>query len=219
LVARVRPGGDTTFQRLYAEHEISRRIQRRYNAPVRPEAVRNEIDYRDPTDEPSTERDDFPGIYKDAEAAAPFRREVSRTMGSPSDLDRACADGLLTAYGRYDGGRQEPVPPIEFANGAPAEHWTHIVYDRAKLRRVFPSVPAAMPPGAAPDEPGAEAELAAAREWMRDNFKKGDTRNRAIKTCMDATGCRWCDALAAYVDDVPKQLKRTRGQRVRTAQV
>jgi hypothetical protein len=49
-------------------------------------------------------------------------------------------------------------------------------------------------------------------DWMRCNFKKGDKRDPAIKDCCAQTRATWREALEAY-DQLPQNLKRTRGRR------
>jgi hypothetical protein len=151
LVELVGSHADITFQRLHDEFKLLLRARARYNAPVRPETA-----FPTTADEIIKAHSRlFPPNAKRAGRAlraaissggryscAPLRSEIPQTFGTPAELDAACADERLTAYGRFDSGKRETVPPEEFADGDP-KGWTNIVYKAADLRLVFPSPTAA----------------------------------------------------------------------------
>jgi hypothetical protein len=190
-VERVGPQGDTTHRDLV---EIRRRLARtraRYNAPVRQDAGGNEIDYQDANGRQIG--------YRDAEAAAPFRGTVPPIVGSPAELDRACADHRVTAYGRLDGGEREPIPSVQCAGSGPSERWTDIVYEAAELRREFPPVATAASSEleAAPDEEWLRRKRKAWRQRWIENFAE---RQRLTRRWISFVGLAdWCASITPAV--------------------
>jgi hypothetical protein len=70
-----------------------------------------------------------------AYSRVPRRPELPKA-GALIDLDDACARRRLKASGRFNGGKQEPIPPEEFAYGKP-KGWGQLVYEEDELRRLL----------------------------------------------------------------------------------
>jgi hypothetical protein len=133
-VVRVGPSGDISFAQLYAERKALARARARYSAPVRPEAA-----LALPIDADGVTAIERARQAKLSGYTAPLSRfEIPEMIGSPADLDDACAGELLTAYGRFSGGEREPIPAMQCAHDGPSARWTKIVYKAAELRQCFP---------------------------------------------------------------------------------